>query len=105
VADGEADWLVFSIYELEEPLDAELDMPSSQGASVMRGVTNRGHHPNITIIVDVLLLRAQQHKQWTASLPTTTYRRCNSAQRHGGANGSHDAGIKINEMRFLDCRR
>jgi hypothetical protein len=40
VADGEADWLVFSIDELEEPLDAELDMPSSQGASVMRGVTN-----------------------------------------------------------------
>jgi hypothetical protein len=33
VADGEEDWPVFSIDELEEPLDIELDLPSSQGAS------------------------------------------------------------------------
>jgi hypothetical protein len=33
VADGEADWLVFSVNELEEPLDDELEFPSSQGAS------------------------------------------------------------------------
>jgi hypothetical protein len=29
MADGEADWLVFSDDELDEPLDVELDLPSS----------------------------------------------------------------------------
>jgi hypothetical protein len=29
MADGEADWLVFSDDELDEPLDAEMDLPSS----------------------------------------------------------------------------
>jgi hypothetical protein len=33
MADGEADWPVFSDDELEEPLDAVLDLPSLQGAS------------------------------------------------------------------------
>jgi hypothetical protein len=76
-----------------------------RGASITRGVTNRGYHPNITVIVTVFLLRAQWHKQWATRLSTSTSRRCSSAQRHGGDDGSHDANVKINEARFLGCRR
>jgi hypothetical protein len=60
-----------------------------------RGVTNRRHNADITVIITVLLLRAEGLEQRPAGFSTGPSRRCGRAQRHDSNHILDEDGLDV----------